>query len=270
MSATSTSITLPTSLLWAIGALNRRPPAGRGPSFHLRLEMGNRSSHTLRGVSYEYWEVSDSSCNCTFVGRILDGLLRGRIFGMAHTFSFGVPMDYRRLTSCLSCTDPAALGEDWRASTYRYRLDRHGGLYDLVAAWVASCQSCTRDYCFQCTARLGGESFPDAFRAPANYLWDSRLPTLTRKSPQSCGHCLLGHEPSESISTQPSLQSASENSAQPPAQLLYRQTHADKELPEERIHRAYFVEAHLVDQFLEDHRVIGKEIHAPLPIVHSD
>ena len=34
--------------------------------------------------------------------------------------------------------------------------------------------------------------------------------------------------------------------------------------------RAGFVEPHLVNQLLEDERVVGKEIHAPFPVVKPD
>src|SRR5208337_523313 len=57
---------------------------------------------------------------------------------------------------------------------------------------------------------------------------------------------------------------------QPCAQLLHRQPNPKIELPEQRIHCAHFVEAHLVYQFLKDDRIVGEQIHAPLPIVHSD
>jgi len=41
-------------------------------------------------------------------------------------------------------------------------------------------------------------------------------------------------------------------------------------MPEQRIHSADFVEAHLVDQLFEYQRIIGKEIDAPFPIIESD
>src|SRR5205823_95944 len=46
--------------------------------------------------------------------------------------------------------------------------------------------------------------------------------------------------------------------------------HADIEMPELRIHRADFTETHLVDQLFERQRIVGKQVHAPLPIVETD
>src|SRR5213078_2857023 len=46
--------------------------------------------------------------------------------------------------------------------------------------------------------------------------------------------------------------------------------HADVEMPELCIHSADFVEAHLVNQLLEDQWIVGEQIHAPLPIVEAD
>src|SRR6185312_3452639 len=48
-----------------------------------------------------------------------------------------------------------------------------------------------------------------------------------------------------------------------------RYSHTHKELAEQSIDGAYFVEAHLIDQLLEDQRVIRKQVHAPLPIVKA-
>src|SRR5207237_209233 len=42
------------------------------------------------------------------------------------------------------------------------------------------------------------------------------------------------------------------------------------EMPELCIHRADFVEAHLVNQLLEHHWIVGEQIHAPLPIIEAD
>src|SRR5437762_614938 len=41
-------------------------------------------------------------------------------------------------------------------------------------------------------------------------------------------------------------------------------------MPELCIHSADFVEAHLVNQLLEHHWIVGEQIHAPLPIVEAD
>src|SRR3954462_2337373 len=40
--------------------------------------------------------------------------------------------------------------------------------------------------------------------------------------------------------------------------------------PEERVHRAHFIEPHLVDQLLEDHRLVGEQGDTPFPIVKAD
>src|SRR5207248_3337007 len=45
---------------------------------------------------------------------------------------------------------------------------------------------------------------------------------------------------------------------------------ADVEGSEERVAGAGGIEAHLVDQLLEDEGVVGKERHAPLPVVEPD
>src|SRR5262245_51331169 len=44
----------------------------------------------------------------------------------------------------------------------------------------------------------------------------------------------------------------------------------DVELAEERVNGADFVEAHLVDELLEDERIFAVQIDAPLPIVEAD
>src|SRR6185437_9379517 len=62
----------------------------------------------------------------------------------------------------------------------------------------------------------------------------------------------------------------SEASRQPAADFLQWQSEADEELPEEGVDRAHFIEAHFVDQLLEDHGILGEEIHAPFPVVHAD
>src|ERR1035438_1410285 len=59
-------------------------------------------------------------------------------------------------------------------------------------------------------------------------------------------------------------------SAQPTSKLLHRQPYPDKELPKQRIHSADFIKPHLVDQLLENHRVLGKQVHAPFPVVHPN
>src|SRR5271154_7139436 len=48
------------------------------------------------------------------------------------------------------------------------------------------------------------------------------------------------------------------------------QSHSQVETPKERIYGAHLIESHLVDQLFEDHRIIGKEVDAPLPIVKTD
>ena len=47
-------------------------------------------------------------------------------------------------------------------------------------------------------------------------------------------------------------------------------TQADVESAEQTVNRAGFVEAHLVDEFFEDQRIVGKQIDAPFPIVETD
>src|ERR1700688_2373121 len=42
------------------------------------------------------------------------------------------------------------------------------------------------------------------------------------------------------------------------------------ELPEQGIHRADVIEAHLIDQLLEDQRIVGEKIDTPLPIIEAD
>src|SRR5262245_5507161 len=54
------------------------------------------------------------------------------------------------------------------------------------------------------------------------------------------------------------------------AQVASREAKPDEKSPEKTVNCARFVEAHLVDQLLEDQRVIGEKIHAPLPIVEAD
>src|SRR5438270_7597448 len=45
---------------------------------------------------------------------------------------------------------------------------------------------------------------------------------------------------------------------------------ADVKRAEQGIDGADLVEAHLVNQLLEDQRIVGEQVHAPLPIVESD
>src|SRR5882672_6499782 len=52
--------------------------------------------------------------------------------------------------------------------------------------------------------------------------------------------------------------------------LLGRATQSDVELPEQGVDGADVVEAHFVDQLLEDQRVVGEKVDAPLPIVEAD
>src|SRR5258706_10470356 len=49
---------------------------------------------------------------------------------------------------------------------------------------------------------------------------------------------------------------------------LYSQ--ADIERSELRVHRAYFIKTHLVDEPLEDQRLFREEVHSPLPIVKAN
>src|SRR5579863_6274580 len=50
-------------------------------------------------------------------------------------------------------------------------------------------------------------------------------------------------------------------------QFAPRAPNAHIERPKQRIHRAHFIEPHFVDELFEHQRIIGKQIHAPLPIV---
>src|SRR5271155_1719742 len=59
-------------------------------------------------------------------------------------------------------------------------------------------------------------------------------------------------------------------SAQQFLQRRRRAAHAHKELAEQRIHGADMVEAHLVDQLLEDQRIVGKQVDSPLPVVKAN
>src|SRR3954471_1439754 len=52
--------------------------------------------------------------------------------------------------------------------------------------------------------------------------------------------------------------------------LRRRAADADEELPEQRVDGADLVKTHLVDEFLELQRVVGKQVHTPLPIVEAD
>src|SRR5262249_38880103 len=49
-----------------------------------------------------------------------------------------------------------------------------------------------------------------------------------------------------------------------------RAADADVKRPEDGVHRAHLIEAHLVNQLLEDQRIIGKEINTPLPVIETD
>ena len=55
-----------------------------------------------------------------------------------------------------------------------------------------------------------------------------------------------------------------------PRQLGRRELQADVEGPELRVPGRGLVEAHLVDQLLEDERVVGEQVDAPLPVVEAD
>src|SRR5712671_2776648 len=59
-------------------------------------------------------------------------------------------------------------------------------------------------------------------------------------------------------------------SAQQFSQLCCGAAHSYVELAEQRIDGADVVEAHLVDQLLEDERIVGKEVDAPFPIIEAD
>src|SRR3989442_7821430 len=59
----------------------------------------------------------------------------------------------------------------------------------------------------------------------------------------------------------------------PPRSTLFPYTtlfRSHVERPEERVARAGRVEAHLVDELLEDERVVGEQRDAPLPVVETD
>src|ERR1051326_7150867 len=47
-------------------------------------------------------------------------------------------------------------------------------------------------------------------------------------------------------------------------------THADIECAEERVNSADLVEAHFVNELLEDERIIGEKVDAPFPVVETD
>src|SRR5437867_1353307 len=49
-----------------------------------------------------------------------------------------------------------------------------------------------------------------------------------------------------------------------------RELQADEERAELGVVGARLVETHLVNQLLEDHRVVGEQIDAPLPVVETD
>src|SRR5262249_26065591 len=54
------------------------------------------------------------------------------------------------------------------------------------------------------------------------------------------------------------------------AEIARRYSDPDEELPEQSVVGTDLVEAHLVDEFLEDERVIGEKIDTPLPVVEAD
>src|SRR5438034_11353150 len=49
-----------------------------------------------------------------------------------------------------------------------------------------------------------------------------------------------------------------------------REPQADEKATEKTVDRAGFIEAHLIDEFLEDQGIVREEIDAPLPIVETD
>ena len=53
-------------------------------------------------------------------------------------------------------------------------------------------------------------------------------------------------------------------------QLLSPELQPHVERPEQPVERAGLVEAHLVDQLLEHHGIVGEEVDAPLPVVEAD
>src|SRR5208337_3856664 len=53
-------------------------------------------------------------------------------------------------------------------------------------------------------------------------------------------------------------------------QPVRRTAQSDIEASEQRIHGADVVEAHLVDQLLENQGIVGEEVDAPLPIVKTN
>ena len=53
-------------------------------------------------------------------------------------------------------------------------------------------------------------------------------------------------------------------------QLIGRKAQSDVERAEQAVNRAGFIEAHLVNEFLENQRVIGEEIDSPFPIIEAD
>ena len=54
------------------------------------------------------------------------------------------------------------------------------------------------------------------------------------------------------------------------SQVRGRDSDSHIEMAEQRVDGADFVEAHFVDQLLEDQRIVGKQIDAPLPVVETD
>ena len=54
------------------------------------------------------------------------------------------------------------------------------------------------------------------------------------------------------------------------AQFRRRSAHAHHKCAKSRINGANFVKTHLVDQLLEDQRVVGEQIDAPLPVIEPD
>ena len=53
-------------------------------------------------------------------------------------------------------------------------------------------------------------------------------------------------------------------------QLHHRQPQSNVELTKQGVEGACFVEAHFVDELLENKGIVGKQVNAPFPIVESD
>src|ERR1700688_966891 len=68
----------------------------------------------------------------------------------------------------------------------------------------------------------------------------------------------------------PARRSQKDSDGEPLGKIGGRALDTDVEGTKERIDRADLIKTHFVDELFEYQRIIGKEVHSPLPIVESD